>query len=95
MAKINRMGHFWLHPPSPSIFPSLRLYHVRSHHLGNFTASSTIGACVLVVAGSSCMLRTKKPKAPIVDVDAAERDASYHRLQNFGCHRQVSHHPNG
>lgn len=45
-------------------------------------ASSIIGACVLVVAGSGCMLRTKKPKAPIVDVDAAVRDATYHRLQN-------------
>ncbi|WP_244270170.1 hypothetical protein [Leisingera aquaemixtae] len=45
-------------------------------------ASSIIGACVLVVAGSSYMLRIKKPKAPIVDVDAAVRDAPYHRLQN-------------
>lgn len=46
------------------------------------TACSIIGDCVLVVAGSIYMLRTKKPKAPIFDVDAAVRDAPYHRLQN-------------
>lgn len=47
-----------------------------------FTASSIIGACVLIVAGSGYMLRTNKTKAPIVDVDAAVRDAPYHRLHD-------------
>ncbi|QBR38244.1 hypothetical protein ETW23_21185 [Leisingera sp. NJS201] len=48
-----------------------------------FTASTIIGACVLIVAGSGYMLRTKRSKDPIVDVDAAVRDAPYHRLRNI------------
>lgn len=46
------------------------------------TASSIIGACVLIVVGSGYMLRIKKTKTPIVDVDAAVRDAPYHHLQD-------------
>lgn len=41
-----------------------------------------LGVSALVIAGGISMIRTPKPERKDVDIDAAVRNAPYHRLHN-------------
>lgn len=44
--------------------------------------SGIAGVSVLALVGSLVMIRTPQPKKSEVDIEAAVRDAPYHRLHN-------------